>query len=76
MAKGGSGDILTGLITGLVGCGYKSIEAAMIGVYLHGLAGDEAARQWTEEGMQAGDTISALPYAWQVVSERPNTSRP
>ncbi|MBK8874733.1 MAG: NAD(P)H-hydrate dehydratase [Bacteroidetes bacterium] len=44
MAKGGSGDILTGLITSLLASGYESLQAAQLGVWLHGLAGDLAAK--------------------------------
>ena len=42
MAKGGSGDVLTGLITGLLARGYPPLSAALVGVYLHGKAGDKA----------------------------------
>jgi hydroxyethylthiazole kinase-like uncharacterized protein yjeF len=68
MAKGGSGDVLTGLITGLISSGYNSVAAACLGVYLHGYAGDLAARHKTEQGMTAGDIISCLPEAWKKVT--------
>ncbi len=68
MAKGGSGDVLTGLITGLISSGYNSVAAACLGVYLHGYAGDFAARHKTEQGMTAGDIISCLPEAWKKVT--------
>ena len=45
MATGGSGDVLTGILTGLLAQGYSSVEAAILGVYIHGLAGDMAARE-------------------------------
>lgn len=64
MAKGGSGDVLTGLITGLRARGYNALHSCLIGTYLHGLAGDVAADQFTEEGMNAGDIIRCLPNAW------------
>jgi len=64
MAKGGSGDVLTGLLTGLLAMGYSGNEAAHLGVYIHGMAGDYAAQQQTQEGMKAGDIISSLPLAW------------
>lgn len=65
MAKGGSGDILTGLITGLHARGYTLEESAIIGAYLHGLAGDLCAQQLGMEAMTAGDIISKLPEAWK-----------
>lgn len=65
MAKGGSGDALTGLLTGLLAQGYGALQAAMLGVYLHGMAGDMAAQHKSMDGMHAGDIIDALPEAWQ-----------
>ena len=65
MAKGGSGDVLTGLLTGLIASGYSAHDASLIGVYLHGLAGDRAASKLSEEAMIAGDLIDFLPSAWQ-----------
>ena len=64
MAKGGSGDILTGLITGLLGRGYSAFDAARIGVYLHGLAGDLARLKLSAEAMNSGDILDFLPDAW------------
>ena len=43
MAKGGSGDALTGILTGLLAQGYSATEAAILGVFIHGMAGDQAA---------------------------------
>lgn len=63
MAKGGSGDVLTGFITGLIARGYKPYEAAVIGVFLHGLAGDKAAEYFGAEGMNSSDIIDFLPEA-------------
>ena len=57
MATGGSGDVLTGILTGLLAQGYSSVETAILGVYLHGLAGDIAARNLSMEAMVAGDII-------------------
>ena len=65
MAKGGSGDALTGLITGLLAQGYSSDRAAMLGVYLHGMAGDLAASTIGMDGMTAMDTVNAIPAAWR-----------
>jgi hydroxyethylthiazole kinase-like uncharacterized protein yjeF len=64
MAKGGSGDVLTGLITGLLAQGYLSEEAAIFGVYLHGLAGDIAATHLSMEAMTAGDLVAAIGEAF------------
>ena len=67
MATGGSGDVLTGILTGLLAQGYNSVEAAILGVYIHGLAGDMAAEKQSMEAMIAGDIIDHLPmrfYHW------------
>lgn len=64
MAKGGSGDVLTGIVTGLLAQGYSPLNAALIGVYVHGLAGDEAKERKGETGMTATDLIDALPEAF------------
>ena len=60
MAKGGSGDVLTGLLTGLLARGYDSEQAAVTGVYYHGLAGDAAARKHGEESMNSRDLVDEL----------------
>jgi ADP-dependent NAD(P)H-hydrate dehydratase / NAD(P)H-hydrate epimerase len=70
MAKGGSGDILTGLITSLLASGYESLQAAKLGVWLHGLAGDLAAESLTQEAMNASDIIDNLPGAWQILIDK------
>ena len=64
MAKGGSGDALTGIITGLLAQKYSPEEAAIMGVYLHGLAGDFAAAQYSEWSMRASDLIDSLGDAF------------
>jgi NAD(P)H-hydrate epimerase len=60
MATGGSGDVLTGVITGLLAQGYNPTEACILGVYLHGLAGDLAADNTGYEALMAGDIIENL----------------
>ena len=65
MATAGSGDVLTGLLTGLAAQGYSSRDAAIIGVYLHGLAGDLASAALSENALKAGDLIAFLPEAWK-----------
>jgi len=67
MAKGGSGDILTGLIAGLAARGYSLEEAAILGAYLHGLAGDLCAERLGMEAMHAGDLIEMIPEAWKRI---------
>ncbi len=64
MATAGSGDVLTGVITGLIAQGYEPLDAAMLGVYVHGLAGDLAAADISQEALMAGDIISYLGKAW------------
>jgi hydroxyethylthiazole kinase-like uncharacterized protein yjeF len=68
MAKGGSGDVLTGLITGLLAQGYESFYAAKLGVYLHGLSGDLAAKQTTEYAMTPMDMIGQLGNAFRTIT--------
>lgn len=63
MATGGSGDTLTGIIGALMGQGLDAFDAAQLGVYLHGCAGDISAAEHGEIGLVAGDIISALPQA-------------
>lgn len=65
MATAGSGDVLTGIVASLLGQGVGAFEAAAIGVHAHGLAGDFAARQWTERGLIASDLLNFLPDAWR-----------
>lgn len=64
MATAGSGDVLTGILTGLLAQGYSSVETAILGVYLHGLAGDLAAKELSMEAMIAGDIIEHLGAAF------------
>lgn len=65
MATGGSGDVLTGIITSLLGQGLPEFEAAAIGVHVHGLAGDLAADKYTPRAMIASDLLTSLPNAWR-----------
>jgi NAD(P)H-hydrate epimerase len=68
MATAGSGDVLTGIITGLLAQSYTPAEAAILGVYLHGLAGDMAiASTQSQESMIAGDIIENLGEAYKYV---------
>ncbi len=64
MATGGSGDVLTGMISALVAQKYEPLEAAIIGVYLHGLAGDLAAEKLGQEAMLPSDIIDHISDAY------------
>ncbi|MFT3885282.1 MAG: NAD(P)H-hydrate dehydratase [Flavobacteriales bacterium] len=74
MAKGGSGDVLTGLITGLLAQGLAPEPAALLGVYLHGMAGDLAAEQLGMAGMTSSDLARHLPQAWKRLAGDQNRS--
>jgi len=65
MASGGSGDVLTGMIAALVGQGLSCFDAAVLGVYLHGLAGDLAAEQLGQTSLIAEDLLRYLPAAFK-----------
>ncbi len=71
MASGGTGDVLTGLIGGFCARGLDPYEAACAGAYLHGYAGDLAARQVGEIALTASDLLVALPLAIYQVVEAP-----
>lgn len=68
MATGGAGDVLTGLLTGLLAQGYPAKASAILGVYLHGLAGDLAAREMGEDALVAGDLTHFLPAAFRTLA--------
>jgi ADP-dependent NAD(P)H-hydrate dehydratase len=67
MATGGSGDVLTGLITALACQGLSPLDAARLGVHVHGLAGDLAAKELGQVALIATDLIDFLPAALQAV---------
>ncbi|MFO7616510.1 MAG: NAD(P)H-hydrate dehydratase [Bacteroidales bacterium] len=71
MAKGGSGDVLTGIITSLLARGLEPFTAARLGVYLHGLAGDLAAGENGLEALTAGDIINHIGPAFNR-SQKPS----
>jgi NAD(P)H-hydrate epimerase len=64
MATAGSGDVLTGVIVALVAQGMSDFDAAALGVYTHGLAGDIAAEKTGRVSLIATDIIDALPEAF------------
>ena len=63
LAKGGSGDVLTGIVAALLAQGATAVRAAAVGVWLHGRAGDLAAERLTPYGMTPEDVVSSLPAA-------------
>jgi ADP-dependent NAD(P)H-hydrate dehydratase len=69
MATGGAGDVLTGIITGLLCQGLGPFEAARLGAHVHGLAGDLAADDLGQVSMIAGDVIDYLPMAFQALTQ-------
>ena len=66
MATGGAGDVLTGILVALLGQGMAPFDAACLGVYLHGSAGDLAAERWGYWGLTARDLVPALADACQL----------
>jgi NAD(P)H-hydrate epimerase len=69
MATPGSGDVLTGILTALLGQGYSPTETAVLGVYLHGLAGDVAAKELSMESLIAGDLVRFLGKAFLRITK-------
>ncbi len=69
MASGGTGDVLTGLVAGLMSQRYEALSAALLGVFLHGLAGDLAAEGRGQPALAAGDLLSSLPGAFERLSQ-------
>ena len=67
MATAGSGDILTGIITALYGQGMSGFNAAVLGVYVHGLAGDIASEKLGQVSMMTTDIIDNLPDAFRKI---------
>ncbi len=70
MATGGSGDVLTGIILSLLAQGYSSTDSARIAAYVHGLAGDLAAKEKGETALTAGDIADTLPLAWRQLERK------
>ncbi len=67
MATAGSGDVLTGVLLGLKAQGYSSLHTCLLGVYLHGLAGDVAANKRSQQALMAGDICEYLGKAWNLM---------
>lgn len=74
MAKGGSGDVLTGLVSGLMARGYCALDAALLGVWLHGYAGDRLTERFTAEAYSSRDLIDELYSGFQKLMHRNGSS--
>jgi len=75
MATAGSGDVLTGIITGLISQGYQPLDAAIFGVYLHGSAGDFAMENLGYQALIASDIIACMGKAYLNLLAPPDTAR-
>ncbi|PZR15582.1 MAG: bifunctional ADP-dependent NAD(P)H-hydrate dehydratase/NAD(P)H-hydrate epimerase, partial [Flavobacterium psychrophilum] len=64
LATGGSGDVLTGIITGLLAQGYKPVDAAIFGVYLHGLSADIGVKETSMQSFIASDILKYMGKAY------------
>jgi hydroxyethylthiazole kinase-like uncharacterized protein yjeF len=73
MATAGTGDVLTGILVGLLARGMNCVDAARLGAWLHGRAGDLAAEAGSPESLLAGDLIDFLPLAWRDLAHRAPT---
>ncbi|MBK9284571.1 MAG: NAD(P)H-hydrate dehydratase [Sphingobacteriaceae bacterium] len=69
LAKGGSGDALTGIILGLLSRGYNAPQASLIGVYIHGMAADLCSENMSEESILISDVINELPKAFKILEK-------
>ena len=67
LATGGTSDVLAGAIGSLLAQGLKPFDAARLGVYLHGLAGDIAAEKLSQEAMISCDIINSMGYAFKRI---------
>ena len=67
MATAGAGDVLSGIIAALLASGYSELNAAVLGVFAHGMAGDRAATKQSETAMIAGDVVEALADVWKAM---------
>jgi NAD(P)H-hydrate epimerase len=67
MASGGCGDVLVGIIAAFLAQGMDGFKAARLGVYIHGLSGDIAAKEKSEVSLKAGDLLKFLPLAFKKV---------
>ena len=70
MATAGSGDVLTGILVSLIAQNYSAEDACLMGVYLHGLAGDIAAEYISQEAMISSDIIENFGKAFQIIKDK------
>ena len=73
MATAGTGDVLTGMIVGLLAQGLPSWEAACAATYLHGVAGDLAATRKGQAGLISRDVLEMIPYALKLMGQAPSS---
>ncbi|BCN31934.1 NAD(P)H-hydrate dehydratase [Anaeromicropila herbilytica] len=66
MSTGGSGDVLTGIIAGLIAGGLENYEAAALGVFMHGMAADEKVKEKSTYSLMASDILDGLPHLFKV----------
>lgn len=69
LATAGSGDVLTGIITSLLGQGYEKFQAACLGVYIHGLCGNFLEQKFGTDGIIAGDILNEIPMVIKALRE-------
>ncbi len=74
MAKGGSGDVLTGMLVSLLAQNYSPAEAALFGVWLHGAAGDVAVTRYSQEAMLPGNLINSIGEVFRQLAKKKSTS--
>ncbi|WP_185856064.1 NAD(P)H-hydrate dehydratase [Blattabacterium cuenoti] len=72
MSTAGSGDVLTGMITGLLSQGYSPKESCIMGVYLHGLSGDLSSKKFSEESIIAMDILNSIGKAYKEIKKNKN----
>lgn len=75
LATGGTGDVLTGVVGALLAQGFEPVEAACLGAWVHGLAGDLAAERTGQVSLRASDLLDALPAAFERLRRGPGPSR-
>lgn len=73
MATAGTGDVLTGIITGLIAQGLTPEQAAVAGTFMHGIAGDRVSNRLGEHGLIAGDIVEEIPYVTRNLRSLKNT---